>query len=538
MTDQRELIFTGIDFGTTFSAIGYVTRSASGGLNTPKAIFYLGKNKIPTAVYFQSDISKPPYVGTEAIIRFQEDADKRDQKAFERLFSNFKRELLNTSPIRRLGDGRAPTSSELAVFTFERLREIAEGNLGVLENPVICHPVGTAWDRGIRRIAKASGFDKFSTVTEPLAALYYAHYLHPIFDDRPQTVLLIDFGGGTCDVFLMKVTITFQDGRFQIGPDQIDQAQLTYKLSSGEESSYGGMDVDKLIANYLKAKWRDKYPTLATEFEKLDDAEYQWDFLREAQKAKEYLSTLITTKSTDSSYHVRIRNLPGNTELDYELNADEFTGIVRPDIQAKFTDFFSNPESGFFRRNKTTGQKIDRVILAGGSSNLPWLSEILSTICPRAKMKGQVYQLLEPEMSVAYGAAVYNYYLQVGKLPIPIYLEDTLKISVGGRLYPLARKNTRLPYRSSQFRANHYFRTVEVSDTITVRLYKGEGQSESDCHPLGEEREINFGEKLKVGTLLTFQVQVDLLGNVELTIFPYRQPQKARKCIFEPLNVR
>jgi len=230
--------------------------------------------------------------------------------------------------------------------------------------------------------------------------------------------------------------------------------------------------------------------------------------------------------------------LPHKTILSFDLSVQAFEEIVRPDLEAKFKDFLNDDnENGFFKRNKIKGRDVSQVILVGGSSKLPWLADIMAEICPKAGVRGQIHKLDEPEMSVAYGAALYNYYLQVDELPIPIILQDTLKLGVKGKLYILAKKNTPLPYEPAQLHSNHSIWVEDVRSKLEIRLYIGDGEVESECTPLGEPREIDFEQKLHAKTLLTCQIHIDKMGHVELTILPIFKQQMAQKITFPTLRV-
>lgn len=531
MDTLTDLVFTGIDFGTTYSAIGYVTRSTlSGGVNQPKAIEYLGKTKIPTAILLHKPNEEPDW-GQAAL------DEGRTNPEF--LFHEFKREVFNPAPLRRLPDGRNPTARLLAKCFYERLRQLAEKNKILLDRPVICHPVGIPWAQQVWDIANEAGIPNGIPVAEPLAALYYANYLKPMFDDRPRRVLMLDFGGGTCDLFLLDVSFGFGSGRFSIryGPKPKDQAQLMYHTTDGVRS-YGGKDIDQLIVGILRQRWLEKYQKYALELRKLDEPKFHWRLAEEARKAKETLSSYISFNDERRSYPIRLEHLPRNTQISFDLSATEFEQVVRQDLEAKLSGFLNDKEDGFFGRNKLRGRDIERVILAGGSSRLPGLVQILSALCPRAGQNGEVVILKDPEMSVAYGAALYNYYFQIGELPVPIMLEDTLWLEVDGRLYELASRNERLPYFAPQLRASHFFQLQTDSDEIELSLYVGESGRLTESRKLGESRVLRFSERLKAGTLFACQVQIDQIGHVEITVFPYSRQQMARKAVFETLRVK
>lgn len=535
MVESNASVYLGIDFGTTASAIGYVTVGSGGKHSEPNAIKYLGKPKIPTAVYIPEDTDFAPLVGEEAI--------NAPNKNLANLFTRFKLSLDNTNPLRTLSKGRAPKASELAVLVYRRLSEIANANNVPFTKVVICHPVGLEWSRLIKSIASQSGIKDCILLTEPLACLYYANYIHHIFDDRPQRVLLIDFGGGTCDLFLLEVKTKLLDKFVHIDAQNkpIDQGQLTYTNRSGRCSYFGGGDIDQLIVEKIIQQWEQQYPRLKDKYPDLyKDPKYSYKLEKAASTIKERISTAITTASASDQVVEEIHGLPRNTKLNITITKSEFEQCVRPVLENAFTSYLVNDETSFFRKNGIRGHDIDRVILTGGSSNLPWLQDILAGICPNAAAMKQIHLLRDPEMSVAYGAAIFSYYSHIGDLPVPVSLEETLKISLGGKLYPLAHKNTILPYGPEQFRSKQYIRLERDEDTFLINLFADAGSSEETYRSLGEEREIHFDEPIKGGRFLsyiTYQIEIDQVGQVVITLYPLGKPKLGKKAFFEPLNV-
>lgn len=528
MTRSDRIVFTGIDFGTTSSAIGYVTiAERTGQITDPRAVEHLGSSKIPTAVYLHED-AQHPYVGQEAVNEAPNDPDC--------FFTNFKGQLDSPQPVRTFPNGLAPTPKQLASYVLKHLTNIANDREIPLERTAICHPVGRTWEKLLIQIIHELGVADAHPISEPHAALYYADYLYKLFDDRVQKTLLVDFGGGTCDLFLLEVN-TRLFSRFWVNYGRYPKAQeqLTYQNNDGNILSYGGRDIDRLLVDLIIQQWQEQNNFDASEH-LLQEPQYLWQLSAAAREAKENLSTYILTPGAKDSYTIHLTKLPNNTEVKFKLSKETFTNLVKPDLESKFLSFFE-AENGFFQRASVKNYDVDYVILVGGSSRLPWLKDIISEICPKAALRKQIYMLEQPEMAVAYGAALYNYYYQIERLPLKPSLDETLKLGVGNEVYTLAKKNTILPYTSNQFRSTHYIQLKQVSDTLLLQLYLGDGETVLDCRPLGEEREIKFSEKLKAGTRLTLKVRIDQIGHLDLTVHPYGKPQMAQEVRFESLNV-
>ena len=97
------------------------------------------------------------------------------------------------------------------------------------------------------RAAKLAGLKNVRLLDEPTAAFYYFFDQNrdSVESERPQTVLVFDFGGGTLDVSIIKVTVG--NGGITIDP-----------IGRSRYNNLGGDDIDTDLAAFLLATWQSR----------------------------------------------------------------------------------------------------------------------------------------------------------------------------------------------------------------------------------------------------------------------------------------
>jgi actin-like ATPase involved in cell morphogenesis len=214
---------------------------------------------------------------------------------------------------------------------------------------VLTHPADWAQPRvGVLLAAAAGLAPKISTVTEPLAAAAGADLA------TGQALLVIDLGGGTCDIAVVRR----------------DSTGLVM-LAAGGLPDLGGDDLDRRIIDRVA-------PSLREPVESARDRQLLADSAREA---KELLSR------HDSADIV----LPDHRAV--RLTRAEFEELIAPDVDRVVA-----------LASRVVGQAgtgVERVLLVGGSSRVPLLARRLAEASGRPVSVDP-----EPETAVARGAAL------------------------------------------------------------------------------------------------------------------------------------
>jgi hypothetical chaperone protein len=201
---------TGLDFGTTNSALAVAARDGSvslarfpdgaGTTTTFKSILYFPDKKQEPRTALQ------PVAGPNAIRGYLE-ADTKG-----RLIQSIKSYLASRLFTHTVINGRSYTIEDLIAIILRQLREAARAQFGDLGTRVVFgrpvnfsgaeRPEDEAFALArLRASAETAGFENVSFEFEPIAAAY--HYERQL--DHDELVLIGDFGGGTSDFTLIRL---------------------------------------------------------------------------------------------------------------------------------------------------------------------------------------------------------------------------------------------------------------------------------------------------------------------------------------------
>lgn len=483
----------GIDLGMTKSAIAYVVGGS--GNAEPQAIpFENIYPKIASAVYFAPDGSQ--IIGDDALKIGGNDSN--------RLFTNFKLKLGFPPSYVGTQNGTPISANELAEQIIRKLLDNATGHQIITSQPVICHPVGDRWADTILKLGSDLQLDAVP-LAEPIAALYWAQRQYGIFDDRNQIVLLIDFGGGTCDFLLLRVRGTIFRGHFLPQPELIDEDRL----------DFGGKNIDELVKAELIRRWRFQNPSKP---ELTADEDLRLYF--KAREVKEVLSKRCSEGRARHRERIHLP-MPGASVLDTEMTPDDLYSLTKDEIQQRFEWLLLNDDivkshQKLLGRTDINPKDITTVILAGGSSQLPWISnEVLRSIFPTLSRQKRILLLKQPDMSVAFGAALYAYDMNSSEPRVPRVLQEDLKIEIeGGKAHRLAKHGSKLPLEVLDF-----FPFPKTGTELTINLVKGQGHRAAECRPLSfEPRNLSFEKPIDEGRMMRMKVQVYIDRDVRIQV--------------------
>ena len=428
----------GIDLGTTNSAIAVL----EGGEPTiiPNAE---GARTTPSVVAF----SKTGEVLVGEI------AKRQAVTNVDRTISSVKRHMGTdwTTEI----DGKTYTAQEISARILMKLKADAEAYLGEpVTEAVITVPAyfNDAQRQATKDAGQIAGLKVERIVNEPTAAAL-AYGLEKGKED--ELILVFDLGGGTFDVSLLEV-----------GKDDDGFSTIQVRATSGD-NNLGGDDWDQRIVNWLidqvKAKTGADLSKDAVALQRLKEA---------AEQAKKELSSAT---STNISLQYLSMTADGPIHLDESLTRakfEELTSDLLERTKKPFRDVMA--EAG------VTVSEIDHVVLVGGSTRMPAVTEVVKELTGgREPNKG-----VNPDEVVAVGAALQAGVIQGDRKDVLLIDVTPLSLGIetkGGVMTKLIDRNTAIPTKASEI-----FSTAEDGQpSVLIQVYQGEREFARDNKLLG-----------------------------------------------------
>ena len=319
----------------------------------------------------------------------------------------------------------------------------AEQQLGQeLRQIVLGRPVRFAKDPEHDKLAQArllqaafrAGYEKVYFQYEPIAAAY--SYETTI--DRPQNVLVFDFGGGTLDITIMRLgdpanRKVLATGGIPVAGDVFDQKLVRAKLPRhfGEGSLYGERHKSLTTPKWIYDSFSDWQKLL--ELQTAENRHILEDIARTARRRYQ-IEMLLSLVS--SNYGLKLFDIveeakkqlserrgaeilldgPGFHVRDF-VTRTEFEGIIRPEIRA----IEEHLQETVAASGLQPGQ-IDAVIRTGGSSQIPAFNEMLGRLFGPEKV-----QAIDTFSSVTAGLGVIAHGIEAGEIEAQSYTPGAMK---------------------------------------------------------------------------------------------------------------
>ena len=435
----------GIDLGTTNSCVAVmegnepvVIPNSEGRRTTPSIVAFLdngnGERKVGDPAKRQA-ITNPKNT-IQSIKRFM---GKKFSEAGNELknITYVVEQGPNDTPRVRIGD-RLYTPQELSAMILQKMKTTAEDYLGTtVSEAVITVPAyfNDAERQATKEAGQIAGLEVKRIINEPTAAAL-AYGLDK--KDQDAIIAVFDLGGGTFDVSILELG----DGVFEV-------------KSTDGDTHLGGDDFDHKIIDWLAQEFiNDEQIDLRKDpmaLQRLKEA---------AEKAKIELSSSNETE-INLPYIMPVNGIPKH--------------LVRKLTKAKFEqlcdDLIQRTLEPCRRALKNSGvplEKINEVILVGGSSRIPRIQEEVEKFFGKKPSKG-----VNPDEVVAIGAAIQGGVL-TGEVKDVVLLDVTpLSLGIetmGGVFTKLIDSNTTIPTKKSEV----FSTAADNQPSVEIHVLQGE----------------------------------------------------------------
>ncbi len=447
---QRKQVI-GIDLGTTFSVVSVMENGE------PKVIVNEeGHRTTPSVVGFTKDGEVlVGQVAKRQAITNPENTIFSIKRFMGRRYSEVKDEKV---PYKVVADsngnarvevrGKQYTPQEISAFILQKLKKSAENYLGrSVDDAVVTVPAyfNDSQRQATKDAGRIAGLNVLRIVNEPTAsALAYG-----LDKKKSEKIAVYDFGGGTFDISVLEVDdnvveVLSTNGDTHLGGDDIDQKVIEWLMSEFRKEQGIDLSKDSMAVQRLK----DAAEKAKIELSSTMETEINLPFITADQTGPKHLNLKLTRSTLD------------------QMCDDLFQRTMEP-LKKAMADA------------KISVDKIDEVVLVGGSTRIPKVQELVKQFFGREPHKG-----VNPDEVVSLGAAVQGGVL-TGEVKDVVLLDVTpLSLGIetlGGVATKIVERNTTIPVKKSQV-----FSTAEDNQTmVEIHVLQGEREMAGDNRTLG-----------------------------------------------------
>ena len=268
-------------------------------------------------------------------------------------------------------DDKSYNSQEISARTLMKLKRDAESYLGdTVTEAVITVPAyfDDAQRTATQEAGKVAGLEVLRIINEPTAAAL-AYGLDK--GDEDQTILVFDLGGGTFDVSVLEIG----DGVFEV------------KSTSGD-TVLGGDDWDERVIQWLIDSFNNDHG--------VDLAKDNMAAQRLKEAAEKAKIELSASQSTQINLPFITATDAGPLHMDYSFSRSKFQELTEDLLER-----CRKPFEQAIKDANLSKSDIDHVIMVGGSTRMPAVSELVQSMTGKEPNKS-----VNPDEVVAVGAAV------------------------------------------------------------------------------------------------------------------------------------